>query len=83
MFEQLVCIVSGLLEVLLFLSVFRYCDALKDGIGAGSGPTDEDAVRRRTAEDEELVDEAEDEERVGEAEDEELVGEAQDEELLV
>ena len=47
MFEELVCIVSGLLEVLLFLSVFRYCDASKDGIGAGSGPTDEDAVGRR------------------------------------
>ena len=31
----------------MFLSVFRYCDALKDGIGAGSGPTDEDAARRR------------------------------------
>ena len=46
-FEQLVCIVSGLFEVLLVLSLFRYGDALSDGIGAGLGPTDEDAVRRR------------------------------------
>ena len=56
----------------MFLSVFRYCDALKDGIGAGSGPTDE-----------ERVGEAEDEKRVDEAEDEELVDDAEDEELLV
>ena len=65
----------------MFLSVFRYCDALKDGIGAGSGPTDEERVGE--AEDEELVDEAEDEERVGEAEDEERVDDAEEEELLV
>ena len=36
-----------LFEVLLFLSLFRYCDASNGGIGAGLGPTDEDAVRRR------------------------------------
>ena len=46
-FEQLVCIVSGLFEVLLVLSLFRYCDALDDGVGAELGPTDEDAMKRR------------------------------------
>ena len=66
----------------MFLSVFRYCDALKDGIGAESGPTDEDAVKRRRTRTL-VVRMAEDEERVDEAEDEELVDDAQDEELLV